>query len=314
MNDETSQAESKGILTRFSSALARTRSQFGSGVSALLVGRRQLDEHILEELRTQLLTSDVGVAATDRLLDNLRRAVRKQKLRDGDSALQALRLDIGQTVAPLQKQFAVSAARPFVILVVGVNGVGKTTTIGKLSYYLQQRGHSVLLAAGDTYRAAAIEQLQEWGKRTEVTVISQRPGADSASVIYDAVEAAAARNIDVVLADTAGRLQNKSNLMAELSKIRRVIQRYDPTAPHETLLVLDANIGQNAIAQVQEFKEAANVSGLIVTKLDGSAKAGVILGIAAQHPLPLYFVGLGESEDDLQPFEARAYVNGLFVS
>ena len=314
MNEKTSQAKNKGILTRFSSALAKTRSQFGNGVSSLLLGKRQLDEGILEELRTQLLMSDVGVAATDRLLDSLNRAVRKRKLRDGESALEALRFDIGRSVAPLQKQFELTEARPFVILVVGVNGVGKTTTIGKLSHYLQDQGHSVLLAAGDTYRAAAIEQLQTWGDRTNVTVIAQRPGADSASVIYDAVEAAAARGIDVVIADTAGRLQNKSNLMAELSKIRRVIQRYDESAPHETLLVLDANIGQNAIAQVQEFKEAANVSGLIVTKLDGSAKAGVILGIAAEDPLPLYFVGLGESQDDLQPFDAGAYTDGLFVS
>ena len=257
--------------------------------------------------------SDVGVTATDRLLDSLSRAVRRRKLRDGEAALQALRLDIAHAVAPLQKQFELTASRPFVILVVGVNGVGKTTTIGKLSHYLQTQGHSVLLAAGDTYRAAAIEQLQVWGRRTNVHVIAQRPGADSASVIYDAVEAAAARKVEVVIADTAGRLQNKTNLMAELAKIRRVIQRYDPSAPHETLLVLDANIGQNAISQVQEFKEAANISGLIVTKLDGSAKAGVILGIAAENPLPLYFVGLGESQEDLQPFDAHAYVDGMFV-
>ena len=258
--------------------------------------------------------SDVGVAATDRLLGNLSRAVRRKKLRDGESALQALRVDIEQAVTPLQKSFVLSESRPFVILVVGVNGVGKTTTIGKLSYYLQRQGHTVLLAAGDTYRAAAIEQLQAWGRRTDVSVIAQRPGADSASVIYDAVESAAARGTDVVIADTAGRLQNKSNLMAELAKIRRVIQRYDDLAPHETLLILDANIGQNAISQVREFTEAANVTGLIVTKLDGSAKAGVILGIASEKPLPLYFVGLGETQDDLQPFDARAYVDGLFVS
>ena len=258
--------------------------------------------------------SDVGVVATDHLLDNLSRAVRRKKLRDGESALQALRLDIEQTVAALQKPFELSESRPFVILVVGVNGVGKTTTIGKLSHYLQRQGRSVLLAAGDTYRAAAIEQLQAWGHRTDVSVIAQRPGADSASVIYDAVESAAARGVEVVIADTAGRLQNKSNLMAELTKIRRVIQRYDESAPHETLLILDANIGQNAITQVHEFKEAANITGLIVTKLDGSAKAGVILGIASENPLPLYFVGLGESHDDLQPFDARAYVDGLFVS
>ena len=258
--------------------------------------------------------SDVGVTATDRLMDELSRAVRRKKLRDGEAVLRALRLDIAHAVSPLQKQFELTVSRPFVILIVGVNGVGKTTTIGKLSHYLQRQGHSVLLAAGDTYRAAAIEQLQIWGLRTDVTVIAQRPGADSASVIYDAVEAAAAREVEVVIADTAGRLQNKTNLMAELTKIRRVIQRYDPSAPHETLLVLDANVGQNAIAQVQEFKEAADISGLIVTKLDGSAKAGVILGIAAENPLPLYFVGLGESMEDLQPFDAHAYVDGLFLS
>lgn len=313
MNKKDSQAKRTGIISRFSSALAKTRTQFGDGVSSLLLGRRQLDEEILEELRTQLLMSDVGVTATDRLLDSLSRAVRRKKLRDGEGALQALRLDIADAVAPLQRQFEVSASRPFVILIVGVNGVGKTTTIGKLSHYLQSQGHSVLLAAGDTYRAAAIEQLEVWGRRTGVNVIAQRPGADSASVIYDAVEAAAARKVEIVIADTAGRLQNKTNLMAELAKIRRVIQRYDPAAPHETLLVLDANIGQNAIAQVQEFKEAANISGLILTKLDGSAKAGVILGIAAENPLPLYFVGLGETQEDLQPFDAPAYVDGLFV-
>lgn len=314
LNEETSQANRKGVLARFSNALAKTRSQFGSGVSSLLLGGRQLDEGILEELRTQLLVSDVGVTATDRFLGNLSRGMRRKKLRDGESALEALRVDIEQTIAPLQKQFELSKSRPHVILVVGVNGVGKTTTIGKLSHYLQRQGHSVLLAAGDTYRAAAVEQLQEWGRRTNVSVIAQRPGADSASVIYDAVESAAARSIEVVIADTAGRLQNKTNLMAELAKIRRVIQRYDDSAPHETLLILDASIGQNAIAQVQEFTAAAKVTGLIVTKLDGSAKAGVILGIAAENPLPLYFVGLGETLDDLQPFDARAYVDGLFVS
>ncbi len=314
MNEQHNHAKRKSILARFSRALAKTRSQFGNGISSLLLGRRQLDEGILEELRTQLLISDVGVAATDRLLDNLSRAIRRRKLQDGETAIQALRVDIENTVEPLQKQFKPSASRPFVILVVGVNGVGKTTTIGKLSHYLQEQGHSVLLAAGDTYRAAAIEQLQAWGQRTGVPVISQRPGADSASVIFDAVEAAGARGTDIVIADTAGRLQNKSNLMAELSKIRRVLQRYDPAAPHETLLVLDANIGQNAIAQVHEFKDAAGVSGLIVTKLDGSAKAGVILAIAEENPLPLYFVGLGEAHEDLHPFNARAYVDGLFVS
>ena len=313
MNEASSHSK-KDILTRFGRALAKTRSQLGRGIGAVLLGRKELDRDILEELRTQLLIADVGVLATDRLIDNLQRSLRRNQLADGEAALRTLHVDVQTTVQTLEKPFQVSAAHPFVILIVGVNGVGKTTTIAKLTHYLKQQGHSVTLAAGDTYRAAAIEQLQTWGMRTDVTVVAQRPGADSASVIFDAIESASARGIDVVIADTAGRLQNKAGLMDELAKIRRVIKKLDPTAPHETLLILDANIGQNAIAQVREFKEAAGVSGLIVTKLDGSAKAGVIVGLAAENPLPLYFVGLGEKQEDLEPFDANAYVDGLFTS
>lgn len=311
---EQSTPPRKGIFSRFSNALANTRKQIGDGVGSLLRGRRQLNAEILDELRVQLLVADVGVKATDRFLEKLNRGLRKKQIKDGDTALQTLRNDVLATVKPMEIAFSVEKTKPFVILVVGVNGVGKTTTIGKLTHFLKNQSLSVLLAAGDTYRAAAVEQLKTWGERAGVPVVAQSTGADSASVIFDAVESATARGIDVVIADTAGRLQNKAGLMAELAKIRRVLQKHDPSTPQETLLVLDANIGQNALLQLKEFKNAADVTGLIVTKLDGSAKAGVIVGIAAENPMPLYFVGLGEQLEDLQPFDANAYVDGLFAS
>ena len=258
-----------------------------------------------------MLTADVGVTATEQLISNLQRQLRRKQLQDGDAVLTRLREQLHQILGAVEHPFAIQEENPFVILVVGVNGVGKTTTIGKLARLLKSQGKSVLLAAGDTYRAAAIEQLQSWGQRADVPVVAQRPGADSASVIFDAVQSAASRNIDVVIADTAGRLQNKGGLMAELSKISRVIQRVDENAPHEILLVLDAGTGQNAISQVKEFKATTQVSGLIVTKLDGTAKAGVLVGIAAEQALPLYFVGVGEQEDDLTPFNSEAFIDGL---
>lgn len=311
---EQSNPPTKGIFNRFSHALANTRKQIGNGVGSLLRGKGQLDAEILEELRTQLLVADVGVKASDGFLADLNRGIRKKQLRDGDTALQVLRKSVHDIVAPMQQPFKVEKSQPFVILVVGVNGVGKTTTIGKLTHFLKQQSYSVLIAAGDTYRAAAVEQLKTWGDRAEVPVVAQATGADSASVIFDAVQSATARDIDVVIADTAGRLQNKTGLMAELAKIKRVLQKHDPATPQETLLVLDATVGQNALSQLQEFKAAAGVTGLIVTKLDGSAKAGVIVGIAAENPMPLYFVGLGEQLHDLQPFDSNAYVDGLFTS
>ena len=303
----------QGLFAKFSAALSKTRTQIGS-IGQVLTGKNELNEDILEDLRTQLLMADIGVTGTDRLMDNLQRRLKRKQLGDGEAALKLLRDQVSRKLDGLSQPFEIRAAKPFVILVVGVNGVGKTTTIGKLANLLKRQNLSVALAAGDTYRAAAIDQLKIWGERTSSTVIAQRPGSDSASVIYDAIESAAARNIDVVIADTAGRLQNKNGLMAELDKITRVVKRHDPEAPHETLLVLDAGVGQNAVAQVREFKQIANVSGLIVTKLDGSAKAGVIVGIAEEHSLPLYFVGLGEQQDDLQPFDRDAYVEGLFAN
>ena len=298
---------------RFSNALSSTRRSVGEGIGNLLLGKKELSSNILEDLGTQLLVADVGVATTDRLIEDLQRGLRRNQLGDGEAALAKLRASVTAKVRELALPFEIGTARPFVILVVGVNGVGKTTTIGKLTARFQRDGYSVLLAAGDTYRAAAIEQLQTWGERSNVPVIAQRPGSDSASVIFDAIEAAAARDIDVVIADTAGRLQNKTGLMAELAKVKRVIQKADPTAPHETLLVLDAGVGQNALSQVQEFRKTVDASGLVLTKLDGTAKGGSILGLAFQQPLPLYFVGLGEGLEDLHPFSAEAYVDGLFA-
>lgn len=304
----------KSLFNRFTTALSKTRSQIGQGIGSLLIGKKEINEELLDELQTQLLTSDVGVVATERLMRMLHRRVNRKRAKDGDAILEVLQTEMKGTLKNIVKPLQLTTQQPFVILVVGANGVGKTTTIGKLAHYLQNQGHSVMLAAGDTYRAAAIDQLKTWGQRTSSAVVAQQPGSDSASVIFDAIQSAAARGIDVVIADTAGRLQNKEGLMSELAKIRRVIQKHDPDAPHETLLILDAGVGQNAISQVREFKETADVSGLVVTKLDGSARAGVIIGLATEHPLPLYFVGLGEQQDDLQPFDPDAYVNGLFAN
>ena len=302
----------RNLFSRFSTALTKTRSQIGNGISSLLAGKKELNEELLEELKTSLLTSDVGVVATERLMRTLQRRIKRKQASDGDAVLQVLQDDLKGTLRKIAAPLTLTSQKPFVILVVGANGVGKTTTIGKLAHHFQSEGRSVLLAAGDTFRAAAIDQLKTWGERTSCSVIAQRPGSDSASVIFDAIQSAAARSVDIVIADTAGRLQNKQGLMAELAKIRRVIQKYDPEAPHETLLILDAGVGQNAISQVREFSQAANVSGLVITKLDGSAKAGVIVGLATEHPLPLYFVGLGEQKDDLQPFDPDAFVEGMF--
>lgn len=312
MNSERT-ASGQSIWNRFNNALSSTRRQVGDGIGNLLLGKKELNGEILDDLRTQLLLADVGVTTTDKLIDDLHRGLRRKQLNDGDAALAKLRLGVSAMVQTLVRPFEVGETRPYVVLLVGVNGAGKTTSVGKLARYFRRMDLSVLLAAGDTYRAAAIEQLQMWGERVDVPVIAQRPGSDSASVIFDAIEAATARKIDVVIGDTAGRLQNKAGLMAELGKVNRVIQKIDATAPHETLLVLDAGVGQNAVSQVREFKDAVGANGLILTKLDGSAKGGAIVSLANQQPLPLYFVGLGEGKDDLYPFDADAYINGLFA-
>ena len=259
----------------------------------------------------QLLTSDVGIEATTRLLDDLKIAAEFEKLDTPEGIQRALARLLCATLQPLEKPLDVSGHKPFVIMIAGVNGAGKTTSIGKLAKYFQNHGKSVLLAAGDTFRAAAREQLEAWGRRNNVTVIAQDKG-DPAAVIFDAIMAAKARGIDIVLADTAGRLPTQLHLMEEIAKVRRVIQKVDPTGPHETLLVLDANIGQNALQQVKAFDKAIRVSGLVLTKLDGTAKGGVVLGIAHECPKPIRFIGVGEQIDDLRPFSARDFVDALF--
>ncbi|MBK7590839.1 MAG: signal recognition particle-docking protein FtsY [Betaproteobacteria bacterium] len=292
---------------RLRSGLSKSREKL-SGALVGVFSRRTLDDETLEELETALITADVGVPGTAHLLGDLRR---RWKAAGGEGDPKAmLKAALGDLLAPLEKPLVVSAARPFVIMLAGVNGAGKTTSIGKLAKHFQDQGLSVLLAAGDTFRAAAREQLAVWGERNRVAVIAQE-GGDPAAVMFDAIAAARARGIDVVLADTAGRLPTQLNLMDEIRKVRRVIQKADPTAPHETLLVLDANTGQNALAQVKAFDEALSLTGLVLTKLDGSARGGVVAAIAKQHPVPLRFIGVGETVDDLKPFVVAEFVDAL---
>ena len=305
---------SESLWRRLNSSLAKTRQRLGTGVGDLLLGERVIDDAVLEELETSLLVADVGVDAAERVMEALKHRVTRRELANTQALHRALAKELLAILEPASEPFEVSAARPFVVLVVGVNGAGKTTLIGKLAHRLRGEGKSVLLAAGDTFRAAAVEQLQEWGERNAVPVVAQRQGADSASVIFDAIASAKARGVDVVLADTAGRLQAKSGLMDELRKVKRVMQRLDIGAPHEALLVLDAGVGQNALSQVAEFDSAVGVTGLAVTKLDGTAKAGALVAIASKSRLPVRFVGVGEGIDDLQPFDAAAFVEALLAS
>ena len=296
---------------RLKAGLSRTRQQLGGGLAGLF-GRRKIDEDLLEELESTLLMADCGVEATQHLLDQLRQRWKRDKLETADQLQQALAEGLLEILAPLEQPLEIGGHSPFIIMIAGINGSGKTTSIGKLAKYFQAQGKSVLLAAGDTFRAAAREQLQTWGERNNVTVVAQASG-DSAAVIFDAVNAAKARGIDIVLADTAGRLPTQLHLMEEIAKVRRVIAKAEPGAPHEVLLVLDANIGQNALTQVKAFDAAIGVTGLVLTKLDGTAKGGVVAAIARQSPKPLRFIGVGEGIDDLQPFRAREFVEALFA-
>jgi fused signal recognition particle receptor len=295
---------------RLKVGLARTRAQFGGRLKSIF-SRGKVDDELLEELETLLLTSDVGMEATLHLLNELKTRAKRDKIDTPEGIQRALSSAMYELLLPLEKPLDVSHHRPFIIMIAGVNGAGKTTSIGKLAKHFQAQGRSVLLAAGDTFRAAAREQLQTWGQRNNVTVISQESG-DPAAVIFDAISAARARHIDIVLADTAGRLPTQLHLMEEIAKVRRVIQKADPSGPHETLLVLDANFGQNALQQVKAFDKSIHVTGLVVTKLDGSAKGGVIAAIARQCPKPIRFIGVGEGIDDLRPFSARDFVDALF--
>ena len=295
---------------RLKAGLARTRAQLGGKLKTIF-SRGKVDEELLEELESLLLTSDVGLEATGHLLDELKTRAKRDRIETPEGIQKALSDALHDLLRPLEEPLDARSKKPFIIMIAGVNGAGKTTSIGKLAKHFQAQGLSVLLAAGDTFRAAAREQLQTWGERNNVTVISQESG-DPAAVIFDAISAAKARGIDIVLADTAGRLPTQLHLMEEIAKVRRVIQKADPTGPHETLLVLDANFGQNALAQVKAFDKAINVTGLVVTKLDGTAKGGVIAAIARQCPKPIRFIGVGEGIDDLRPFVARDFVDAIF--
>jgi fused signal recognition particle receptor len=304
-----------GFLARLREGLKRTRAVLNTDISDLVRGRKRIDQELLDELETRLITADVGVAAATRIIDDMSARVKRHELSDPAVLMSALKEELAQILRACDTAVRVPAAgRPQVILMVGVNGAGKTTTIGKLAKRLQEEGNSVMLAAGDTFRAAAVEQLQTWGERNGVPVIAQQPGADSASVIFDALQAATARGIDVLIADTAGRLHTKTNLMDELAKIARVIKKIDPDAPHEVLLVVDATTGQNAIIQAQQFNLAVPVTGIALTKLDGTAKGGVLFAIAERLHVPIRFIGVGESIEDLRPFVAEEFLEALFGS
>ena len=305
--------EKPGFFARLKQGLSKTSASLGEGMASLFLGKKAIDDDLLDDLETRLLTADVGVEATTTIIGNLTKRVARKELADSGALYKALQEELVSLLKPVEQPLVIDGAKqPYVILVVGVNGVGKTTTIGKLAKKLQQDGKKVMLAAGDTFRAAAVEQLQVWGERNNIAVIAQHTGADSASVIFDAVQAAKSRGIDVLIADTAGRLHTKDNLMEELKKVRRVIGKLDETAPHEVLLVLDAGTGQNAISQAKQFNQTVNLTGLALTKLDGTAKGGVIFALAKQFGLPIRYIGVGEGIDDLRPFEAQAFVQALF--
>ena len=305
--------EKSSFFGRLKHGLKRTGSNFSDGIGSLFLGKKEIDDDLFEELETQLLMADIGVEATQEIVNNLAQRVSRKELADREALYVALQQELASLLTPSFQPLVVdSAHKPYVILMVGVNGVGKTTTIGKLTKRFQSEGKTVMLAAGDTFRAAAVEQLQVWGERHAVPVIAQQTGADSASVIFDAVQAAQARNIDVLIADTAGRLHNKDNLMEELKKIVRVMQKLDGAAPHEVMLVLDAGTGQNAMAQAKSFQRVVGVTGITLTKLDGTAKGGIIFAISKQLKLPIRFIGVGEQSDDLRPFVIDDCVAALF--
>ena len=307
--------EKRSLFTRLKEGLKRTRSSLGDGLNKLVLGHKTIDDGLFEELETQLLIADVGVDVTQQVMADLSERVSRKQLNDPQALLDALRTDMADILQPCSQPLQIDTdKKPYVILMVGVNGVGKTTTIGKLSRRLMDNGLSVMLAAGDTFRAAAVEQLQAWGQRHDVPVVAQHSGADSASVIYDALESARAKNIDVLIADTAGRLHTQSNLMEELKKIRRVMGKLDASAPHEVMLVLDAGTGQNALTQAQEFHNAVEISGITLTKLDGTAKGGIIFAIARKLGIPIRFIGVGEKAEDLRVFDADEFIEALFAT
>jgi fused signal recognition particle receptor len=310
----TVEKDKLNIVQRLKAGLQRTRANFTQGLANIFLGKKTIDAELLEELESQLLLADVGSSATQQIITDLTKKVARNQLSNIEDLMKALQTDLTDLLLPCEIPLPnLLEHKPFIILMVGINGAGKTTTIGKLAKRFQAEGKSVMLAAGDTFRAAAVEQLQIWGERNSIPVIAQHTGADSASVIYDALQAAKARGIDVLIADTAGRLHTQNNLIEELKKIRRIINRFDTHAPHETLLVLDAATGQNALQQAKQFNDAIGISGIVLTKLDGTAKGGMIFAVAKQLGLPIRFIGIGESIDDLKPFSANEFVSALLA-
>ncbi|WP_429094208.1 signal recognition particle-docking protein FtsY [Aeromonas veronii] len=311
-DDTQDKPQREGFFARLKRSLVRTKENIGSGFFGLFRGKK-IDDELFEELETQLLTADLGVDTTTRIIEGLVQHADRKQLKDAEALYGLLKQDMGEMLAKVEQPLVIDTSKkPYVILMVGVNGVGKTTTIGKLAKQFQAEGKSVMLAAGDTFRAAAVEQLQVWGQRNNIPVIAQHTGADSASVIYDAIEAARSRGADVLIADTAGRLQNKSNLMEELKKVVRVMKKLDEEAPHEIMLTLDAGTGQNALSQAKLFSEAVGLTGITITKLDGTAKGGVIFAVADKFQIPIRYIGVGEGIDDLRPFVANDFIEALF--
>ncbi|AWB66573.1 signal recognition particle-docking protein FtsY [Saccharobesus litoralis] len=306
------QPEKLGFFARLKKSLSRTKASLGSGFASLFKGKK-IDDELYEELETQLLMADVGVETTLKIMDNVQQGAERKDLKDAEALSDILKQQMADILTEVDQPLSVeNNDGPFVILMVGVNGVGKTTTIGKMAKQFQAQGKSVMLAAGDTFRAAAVEQLQVWGERNDIPVVAQHTGADSASVLFDALESAKAKNVDVLIADTAGRLQNKAHLMEELKKVVRVMKKIDPNTPHEVMLVIDAATGQNAVSQTKLFSEAVGLTGISITKLDGTAKGGVIFAIADQFKVPIRYIGVGEGIDDLRPFNSNDFIDALF--
>jgi fused signal recognition particle receptor len=291
--------------------LFKSKKKLGDGLSSLVIGKKKIDEDLLEELEVLLISSDIGIQTTDKVIESVRKKASRKELKDEDSLYQLIKVEL-ESLLITDSNFNPSYEIPFVILVVGINGAGKTTTIGKLAKLFQSEGKSVMLAAGDTFRAAAVEQLQVWGERNDIPVIAQKTGSDAASVVYDAYQSAIAKKIDILIADTAGRLHTQDNLMQELEKIKRVLKKHNEGAPHETLLVIDGGSGQNAVQQAKEFHKSINLSGLAITKLDGTAKGGVLFSISDALKLPIRFIGVGEAIEDLKPFNSKDFVDALF--
>ncbi len=301
------------LFSRLKTQLTKTRQTFNNGLANLVLGKKEIDQDLLDELEMLLLTADIGIDATEHIIANLTAQNSRKELKDPKALIDSLKIQLRELLQPINQPLKIPQQNtPYVILMVGVNGVGKTTTIGKLAKKLQQDGKSVMLAAGDTFRAAAVEQLQTWGARNNVSVVAQGHGADSAAVIFDAIQSAKAKQIDVLIADTAGRLHTQNNLMEELKKVKRVMSKVDATAPHEVMLVIDAGTGQNALNQAKQFHQAMGLTGLVLTKLDGTAKGGIIFSLAQQLGIPLRFIGVGESIDDLRVFNANEFTDALF--